>query len=375
MSFWPTYPSTAIPLLGNFDFASWSITDFKASFVYLFVGAFLFVFVFSFVAALISKRLDFLFYSLYALCLLLYLGIDAYQIDEIFFASRPLLYMWFYSVLQILINLFYVLFAKYYLETFNNYPKLDKAINLIVIVLGFFIIGEAFLNFTSRHETHLMLMNAHRLVMSVFGICAFIYLLKFAKNALAYFIVIGSFTFLTGALAMLFTENKTYMMAGSAVEVLLFGFGLNYKLRKINEEKIILEQVAYNNKINALRAQMNPHFIFNSLNSIQHLITSNKKEPAVKYLNKFSLLMRNILEGSTGGKIVLAEEIALLEKYIELEALRFESNFQYSIKVDKNLDPKAIEIPALIIQPFVENAILHGLLNKKKAEKKLSVYF
>lgn len=364
-----------IPTNGLFSAIQWRETHFEETQVYLFIGAFLFVFIFAFVTAIASKRLDFLFYSFYSLCLLLYLGVDAYQIDENFYAAKPLLYMWFYSVLQILINMFYVLFAKHYLETFKHYPKLDKAINIIVVVLFVFIALEALLNFTSRRESHLLLMNIHRAIMSVFGICAFVYLLKYAKNALAHFIVIGSFAFLAGALAMLFTKEESYMMAGSAIEVLLFGFGLNYKLRLINREKILLEQSAHDNQMSALRAQMNPHFIFNSLNSIQYLISSDKKAPAMKYLNKFSILMRRLLEGSIKINVVLAEEIALLEKYIELEALRFNHSFTYRITTEDRLDIQEVELPPLIVQPFVENAILHGLGNKEKGEKHLDVRF
>ncbi|HZH68926.1 MAG TPA: histidine kinase, partial [Flavobacteriaceae bacterium] len=136
-----------------------------------------------------------------------------------------------------------------------------------------------------------------------------------------------------------------------------------------------LKQDAFDNKISALRAQMNPHFIFNSLNSIQHLITSDKKEAAVKYLNKFSLLMRNLLESSIESNIVLTDEIKLLHKYLELESLRFDYAFSYQIEVHENLNPDSVEMPILIVQPFVENAILHGLLSKKNGDKKLHILF
>ena len=174
---------------------------------------------------------------------------------------------------------------------------------------------------------------------------------------------------------MLFTKDRHYMMLGSVVELLLFGLGLNYKMRKDSEEKIQLKQTAYDNQISALRAQMNPHFIFNSLSSIQHLITTGNKESAIKYLSKFSLLMRNLLESSIEAKIVLSEEISLLKKYLQLEALRFNNSFQFKISVADNLDAEAIEVPALLVQPFVENAILHGLLNKPGDDKLLEVRF
>ena len=359
-----------------FNEAHFTQSEFKKeSQVYLFVGAFLFVFVFAFITYFTSRRLDFLFYSLYILCLLIYLGKSAFGINDLLVREVPLFSMWLHSVLQIFINLFYVIFAKHYLETRRSYSFLNKAIYGIAIFLIVLIIVETFLSITHRFEAHLALMNIHRLIMSVFAVWSFIYLLKYAKNTLAYFIIIGSFAFLVGSLAMLFTMDKTYMILGSVLEVLLFGLGLNYKMKKSNEEKILLKQSAYDNQISALRAQMNPHFIFNSLSSIQHLISSNKKEAAIKYLSKFSLLMRNVLESSIEANAVLNEEILLLRKYIELEALRFDHSFSYTITLDENIDPAAIEIPTFIIQPFVENAILHGLLNKESGDKKLRIHF
>jgi LytS/YehU family sensor histidine kinase len=123
-----------------------------------------------------------------------------------------------------------------------------------------------------------------------------------------------------------------------------------------------------------LRAQMNPHFIFNSINSIQHFITTNDKVSALKFLTKFSTLLRQVLETSTTVNVLLAEEIRLLELYIQLEALRFDGAFSYTISIDENLAVDEYEVPILLVQPFVENAILHGLLTKP-GNKHLSIRF
>ncbi|ELR71318.1 Sensor histidine kinase [Fulvivirga imtechensis AK7] len=124
-----------------------------------------------------------------------------------------------------------------------------------------------------------------------------------------------------------------------------------------------------------LRAQMNPHFIFNSLSSIQHFVTVNDKASALKYLTKFSNLLRSVLETSTGVQVTLAEEIELIKIYLELESLRFDNEFKYEIKVDQRLDIYNLEIPLLLIQPYIENAILHGLLPSAKEDKLLNVTF
>lgn len=349
--------------------------SYKSSIVYLFIGAFLFIFLFSIITYITSKSLDFLFYSLYIFSLLLYLGKSAYGLEEQFNSDYSKLALWVHSVLQIFINLFYIAFAKYYLNTQENYPKLNKALLIIGLVLIGFISAISLTAFFNEFDFHYKLMNLHRLVMTLFALACFIYLMIYAKNLLAYIILIGSFGFLAGSLSMLFTLNKNYMIAGAVFEALLFGLGLAYKLKEAHQEKLRLEQTVFKNKISALRAQMNPHFIFNSLNSIQHLIIANKREAAVKYLNKFSLLMRNLLETSIEKSIVLSEEINLLRKYLELESLRFDHSFTYTIEVDASLNPDLIEVPMLVVQPFVENALVHGLLPKKEGVKTLRVGF
>lgn len=122
-------------------------------------------------------------------------------------------------------------------------------------------------------------------------------------------------------------------------------------------------------ELKALRAQMNPHFIFNSLNSIQHFIMQSEEASAVKYLNKFAKLIRIILNNSEKPAITLREEIEALELYMQLEELRFSEKFGYKISVDHDIDIDYYEVPPLILQPYVENAILHGL--NPKAEKGL----
>ncbi|NLU37336.1 MAG: histidine kinase [Bacteroidales bacterium] len=112
-----------------------------------------------------------------------------------------------------------------------------------------------------------------------------------------------------------------------------------------------------------LRSQMNPHFIYNSLNSIQSFISANESYLAEKYLANFAKLMRGILEHSRKEFVVLDDELELLEIYMQLEKLRFNNKFDYSIKVDQEIESDFIAIPPMIIQPFIENSIKHGFKN------------
>jgi len=157
---------------------------------------------------------------------------------------------------------------------------------------------------------------------------------------------------------------KTIVILVLAGSVLLF-----FKLRENRIKREQERQTAINKQIAeirmvALRGQMNPHFIFNSLNSIQHFITTRDKEEALNYLSKFSKLIRKILENSRQNTVSISNELELLELYIQLEQLRFSNKFDYHIAVDEKIDLENTEIPPLLIQPYIENAILHGLINK-----------
>ncbi len=127
-------------------------------------------------------------------------------------------------------------------------------------------------------------------------------------------------------------------------------------------------------EMKALRAQMNPHFIFNSIGAIQHYMLKNDTQSANEYLSKFAKLMRLFLESSRNNYTVLQNEINLLTLYITLEKLRFEEKFEYEIIVSPDLQPDAIKIPSMLLQPFVENAINHGLIHKTE-NGKLKVIF
>jgi sensor histidine kinase YesM len=119
---------------------------------------------------------------------------------------------------------------------------------------------------------------------------------------------------------------------------------------------------------------MNPHFLYNALNSIQDLILQQDIRATNKYLSMFSQLVRNILDASRHEFTSVAEELKLLQHYLELEKLRFDNDFSYEMKVDSSVDPDTLYVPSIFIQPYVENAIKHGLFHSKK-EKELRIHF
>ncbi|MBK6826669.1 MAG: histidine kinase [Chitinophagaceae bacterium] len=139
---------------------------------------------------------------------------------------------------------------------------------------------------------------------------------------------------------------------------------IHYDRRNRDAEwkKLVREQEMMELEARALRAQMNPHFIFNCMNSIKSLIQEGQQEKAVNYLTTFSKLIRNLFSQSDKNEITLYDEIETCRHYLQLESMRFDAGFVYSIEIDEHIDLKSVFIPALIIQPFIENAIWHGLV-------------
>lgn len=125
-----------------------------------------------------------------------------------------------------------------------------------------------------------------------------------------------------------------------------------------------LKKVQIKNKkiaLQSLRREMNPHFIFNSLNSVNHFIATNNELEANQYLTKFSKLMRGVMENSTEDFIPFQQELDLLQNYLALEKTRFADKFDYEIHVDESLNTQSLKVPGMLVQPFLENAIWHGL--------------
>jgi ligand-binding sensor domain-containing protein len=136
------------------------------------------------------------------------------------------------------------------------------------------------------------------------------------------------------------------------------------KIEKREREKASVNQEISEFKMTALRSQMNPHFIFNAIGSIQHYILKNEVKQSYNYLSKFSMLIRNILNNSRQEYISLTQEINTLRLYIELEQIRFTHPFQLKIEIDEELDME-MDMPTMLIQPYVENSIWHGLMPKE----------
>jgi len=207
----------------------------------------------------------------------------------------------------------------------------------------------------------------------------------------------------SGFYSSLFSIPNFYLNSGLLVEIVFFSIAISLRAKYYLEEKNKLQQnytlqleeelsirtnkiqqqqqqidkvqqdkiqadfnsQLYQSELKALRSQINPHFIFNCLNSIKLYIIENNTGAAAEYLNKFSKLIRSSLDNSASEKISLSEELTSLQLYIELEAMRFKNKLQYQITIDENIDTDFVEVPPLLIQPYVENAIWHGIMHKE----------
>ncbi len=325
-------------------------------------------------------------------------------------------------------NLMYFIFAFTFIDLKSYSLKWYHFIFRSVLVLFIFsILIEVGYQFTQNNQFIRKGDALFIISISILGILGYIPLFKI-NNSLKYYIIIGSiFLFGTSIAAtiifkfkLLPDENElrfSIFYMGLILENILFSLGLGHKQKRIlkerNEtEEALLKQLQANNllrkqveaqlqkdiealrnqakierlekqqasygkelaelKISVLRSQMNPHFIFNSLNSIKRHIIDNEKENAVYYLNKFSKLIRKVLATTREREISLADELETMELYINIENIRFNNAIDFNIDVEDGLQIDTLKIPSLILQPFLENAIWHGL-SLKDGEKKLEM--
>lgn len=308
----------------------------------------------------------FIIYSLYLFALLLYLGSKAGFAQD-FLRSHLTAYIYFYNnIIQVVVNIFYLMFSIAFLNAKKDYPRLlvfiRYTIYFLVLIVLFLTLAYVINPFSGIEET---VLNIERYYMILFSLVAYVHILMSFKNKLAVFFVGGSFIFLTGAVLALFFRNIEFMMYGAAIEVFIFSLGMGYKTKQIETEKKRIEGEMDRVKLTALKAQMNPHFIFNSLNSIRAYVISNKVKKASDYLSKFAQLMRLMLNYSSKEHIELYDELEALKLYVQLEELRFRKDFGFSINRDSDIDLHELLIPPLILQPYLENAIRHGLAPRK----------
>ncbi|SFU13002.1 7TM diverse intracellular signalling [Algoriphagus locisalis] len=353
------------------------IKSFKSQVLaFFFLGVASVLMVFNLILFFNMKERQYIYYGLFLLFQLIYYSRISPYLATNFGYEHSHFFFWLTTVAQVCINIFYLLFIRHFLEIPLHLPKFDRIVKSIIVLLSTFLLVISLIIVTNPYSSlQASLMNWQRYFMATFAFVGVGYLWKVYRGKLVYFVIAGTIVFTTGALMTMFLLDLDYMVTGSAIESTIFALGLSYKIKTISTEKREAERETFQTRLGALRAQINPHFIFNSLSSIQHLISSGQKEAALKYLSKFSKFVRQVLENSLDVHVTLEKEIELLKVYLDLESLRFDHAFLYEVIVPKDSNLCYEEVPMMIVQPFVENAIKHGLMTKKSPEKKLTIRF
>ncbi len=292
---------------------------------------------------------------------------------------------------------FMPLMAIHYVQLEKIKPKLLKTANWYFIFTLISIVAALYFSSNEAYAAYFLYHNLTILFGIVLTVIIGIKGLKHNKILGRSFILSFSIIVLVLIISTLedygVTSFKLYydlVKLGSLLEVIILSLALalyfrdlDRTLTKKNKELNLLavdfeqaqEQFSHLEG-RFLRSQMNPHFIFNAMSSIQNFILSNENKMAHEYLSKFAKLIRNVLEFSRKDFIYLQEEIETLSIYIQLEKLRASDKFNYTIKTAEGINSKTCLVPSMIIQPFIENAIVHGLFPKDANDDGLlSVYF
>lgn len=167
-------------------------------------------------------------------------------------------------------------------------------------------------------------------------------------------------------------NRRSVFLSVAGILLLLLVLSILYYQRNLRSQ-IRLGRVRAELETKVLRAQMNPHFIFNCLNSIENFMMRNDKRKASDYFGKFALLIRMILDSSRNEWILLSKDMEALDLYVALEQLRFNHHFSYIVDMDPQLEHGDFKVPPLLIQPYVENAIIHGLAQSDREDQQLRV--
>tara|TARA_R110001583_G_scaffold35585_3_gene118224 strand:+ start:11771 stop:12997 length:1227 start_codon:yes stop_codon:yes gene_type:complete len=324
----------------------------------------------------------YLYYSLYLLALTIYLT------QHVAVESFKGFYNYFNFSIQFLAYASYVAFARDLLDTRTHLLKWDKylevGINALLSLACIFVLIQFFLGYDFQ-------IRAFSIVAPLLSIAIFIIyyiVITRIKDIFSLYFVIGSMiyvilanvSFLEEILGLEYFTSKGvqpmfFMYLGALLQSIIFSVIIGVIIKRIQDKSknaevrlaVKLKEME-ELKMTALQSQMNPHFLFNSLNSINNFVLKNDVEKASDYITKFSRLIRVILNSSSSPTSTLSEELGILSLYVKLEQMRVTGGFDYIVNIDENLNLDSIKVPPLFLQPFIENAIWHGIM-KKKGEK------
>jgi sensor histidine kinase YesM len=352
-------------------------------------GAILILFIYHLMFFIQNGKKVFLYYSLYLLCFLIYFSKDIVS------SNFVQVYGYLNFSIQFLGYAFYILFARELLNTKRHITEWDR---LLVLAVKSFIAAPiifVFIQLTLGYTYQEKLFYILAPIFSVFSILTYIVLTKIKGRHVTYFIV--------GSLIYLILANISFLMPfiignndllgyninpmiftyiGAILETTMFALIIGYTVKKFEERTAETEiqltlkvKELSDLKMTVLQTQMDPHFLYNSLNSINNFVLQNDVEKASDYITKFSRLIREVLKNSNRKTIALDDDLGVLALYVKLEQMRMIGGFDYIVTIDENINLNEIRVPPLFLQPYIENAIWHGFANMKGDKRiNLTIY-
>ncbi|MDP3313915.1 sensor histidine kinase [Lutibacter sp.] len=362
------------------------LLDFHSE-IYSWIRGGLFVlFLYNFLIYFQNKNKLYLYYSLYLLAFTIYLTKHV--------ASQA--FMPFFNYLNFAIQFFaysaYLSFARELLDTRKLLAKWDRFFvigNKSLIFIGLFFI---FIQATMGYEFQEKVFTILAPILTLFALFVYYQVVTTIKDVFSTYFIIGSLVYVIFANISfleiivgpeMFINNGVqpmfFVYLGTFLQCIIFsiiiGFiynrleqkSTNAEIRLVNKLKEIEEL-----KMITLQSQMNPHFLFNSLNSINNFVLKNEVEKASDYITKFSKLIRAILNSSSTPVSFLSEELEILALYVKMEQMRITGGFNYNVIIDESLVLDEIKVPPMFLQPFIENSIWHGIM-KKEGDKSINL--
>ena len=365
-----------------------------------FYGFLTFIMIFSVLQSFFEKDKVYLYYAIYIFSIILYycLGGVVNMITPFSFLSGY--YHSFKLTLSFFIFFIYILFFVEFIYVKNDSNPLPVKVLIIAAkILAIIFILDLLLRISLNIVFYKNFYDNLRYVLLGLSIIVTLAMIKsMRKDKFAKYIISGTLLLLFFGLINfplymkkpgLIKGGMSYTQIGILLEILFFSIGLSLRSRQriktaqtkefssnqqlqkeklanlnIQKDKAQLQQQLAETELKALKAQLNPHFISNSLNAVKQLVQSGEQIKASDYLADFSTLIRTILNNSEEKLIPIQQELDYCQQYLALESLRFGNSFSYSIEIDKNIDTTYVKIPPLLLQPYLENAIWHGLLPK-----------
>ncbi|WP_298262741.1 sensor histidine kinase [uncultured Lutibacter sp.] len=346
-------------------------------------GGLFVLFIYHFLIFFQNKSKLYLYYSLYLLALTIYF------LQHVLNGEFQAFYNYINFSIQFLAYAAYIAFARDLLDTRTHLIKWDKYFELgtkiLLILAGIFIVIQALFGYEFQVKAFTIVVP----FLTLFTLLTYYIIVTKIKDKFSIYFVVGSFiyvalaniSFLEIFLGTEFFESRglqamffTYL--GAILQSIIFSVIIGFIIKRIEQKSknaevrlaVKLKEME-ELKMTALQSQMNPHFLFNSLNSINNFVLKNEVEKASDYITKFSRLIRVILNSSSSPTSTLSEELGILSLYVKLEQMRVSGGFDYIVEVDENLNLDGIKVPPLFLQPFIENSIWHGIMKKEGSKE------